>query len=166
MPKTLLCLLAALLVGSGGCAHRKLARGPATEFDDLDVSKSGASDHDELGECGVRVHFQYDSAELAELDREHLGHAAECLKADHALRVTIEGNADERGTEEYNLALGDKRAVAVAKYLSSLGASRDQLKTISYGEENPLCNEHAETCWVKNRRAAVRPNRLKTATKD
>jgi peptidoglycan-associated lipoprotein len=95
--------------------------------------------------------------------------SARCLKADHALHVSIEGNADERGTEEYNMALGDRRATTVKGYLESLGASASQLKTVSYGKENPLCTEHDEECWAKNRRAemkgfetaAVRPKKGK-----
>ena len=72
------------------------------------------------------------------------------------MHVTIEGNADERGTDEYNLALGDQRATSVARYLKALGASPTQLKTVSYGKEKPLCTEHDEECWAKNRRAAVK----------
>jgi peptidoglycan-associated lipoprotein len=112
----------------------------------------------DLEECkGIRVHFEFNNAALAEGDKTALGRSARCLKADHDLHVTIEGNADERGTEEYNLALGDKRATAVSGYLQSLGASDSQLKTVSYGKENPLCTEHDEACWAKNRRAAVKP---------
>jgi peptidoglycan-associated lipoprotein len=109
-----------------------------------------------LAECSeVRVHFPFNSSEMEPADRAHLERSARCLKADHALHVTVEGNADERGTEEYNLALGDRRATAVAQYLESLGASQAQLKTISYGKENPLCAEHDEACWAKNRRAEL-----------
>lgn len=82
---------------------------------------------------------------------------ARCLKADHALHVTIEGNADERGTQEYNLALGDQRANAVARYLELLGVSAAQLRTVSFGKEQPLCMEHEEGCWAQNRRAAIKP---------
>ena len=109
-----------------------------------------------LAECAnVRVHFPFNSADLDTGERKDLERSARCLKADHALHVTIEGNADERGTEEYNLALGDKRATTVAKYLESLGASNTQLKTVSYGKENPVCTEHDEACWAKNRRAEL-----------
>jgi peptidoglycan-associated lipoprotein len=71
--------------------------------------------------------------------------------------VTIEGNTDERGTDEWNLALGDKRASAVETYLEQLGVSAAQLKTVTYGKERPLCSEHNERCWAKNRRAALTP---------
>jgi peptidoglycan-associated lipoprotein len=109
-----------------------------------------------LAECThVRIHFPFNSAELDSSEASSLLRSARCLKADSSLHVTIEGNADERGTEEYNLALGDKRASAVARYLESLGASEAQLKTVSYGKEHPLCNEHDEACWAKNRRAEL-----------
>jgi peptidoglycan-associated lipoprotein len=112
-----------------------------------------------LAECtDVRVHFPLNSSDLDPADLTALQRSARCLKADSALHVTIEGNADERGTEEYNLALGDRRATAVAKYLTSLGASDAQLRTVSYGKENPLCTEHDEACWAKNRRAQLTEN--------
>src|SRR2546427_11342726 len=68
-------------------------------------------------------------------------------------KAEVEGHCDERGTVEYNLALGAKRARAAKDYLSALGVSADRLTTISYGEELPLCHEHNEECWARNRRA-------------
>ncbi|HEY7957946.1 MAG TPA: peptidoglycan-associated lipoprotein Pal [Polyangia bacterium] len=110
-----------------------------------------------LAECShVRVHFELNSSDIADADKTDLQRSARCLKADQALHVSIEGNADERGTEEYNLALGDKRATAVRGYLESLGASETQLKTVSYGKEKPLCTEHDEECWAQNRRAELK----------
>ena len=110
-----------------------------------------------LAECmSVRVHFALNSSELDTESRNGLERSARCLKADHALHVSIEGNADERGTEEYNLALGDRRANTVAQYLEALGASEKQLKTVSYGKENPECQEHDEACWARNRRASLK----------
>jgi peptidoglycan-associated lipoprotein len=110
-----------------------------------------------LNDCNlVRVHFAFNSSEIDSSDRGQLERSARCLQGHQHVHVTIEGNADERGTEEYNLALGDRRALSVAKYLEKLGASEAQLKTLSYGEERPVCNEHDEACWAKNRRAAVR----------
>ena len=107
-----------------------------------------------LAECRqLRVHFDFNSSLVAEDNRPALMRSARCLGAEHSLHVTIEGNADERGTEEYNMALGDQRATAVAKYLRALGVSDGQLKTVSYGKEKPLCTEHDEECWSKNRRA-------------
>jgi peptidoglycan-associated lipoprotein len=110
-----------------------------------------------LAECSqVRVHFALNSSELDDEGHNALQRSARCLKADHALHVSIEGNADERGTEEYNLALGDRRATTVEHYLEALGASQNQLRTVSYGKENPLCTEHDEACWAQNRRAELK----------
>ncbi|HEX4457545.1 MAG TPA: OmpA family protein [Polyangia bacterium] len=107
-----------------------------------------------LSACtSVRVHFGLNDSDISTADRSDLDRAARCMKADHALHIAIQGNADERGTEEYNLSLGDRRAHAVAGYLQSLGASDSQLQTVSYGEEHPLCNQHDEACWAQNRRA-------------
>jgi peptidoglycan-associated lipoprotein len=105
-----------------------------------------------MAECGeVRLYFAFDSSDISSTDRTELDRRARCLKADQALHVRIEGHADERGTPEYNLALGDRRATTVAKYLERLGVSEQQLKTVSFGEERPLCVEHDESCWAKNR---------------
>jgi peptidoglycan-associated lipoprotein len=113
----------------------------------------------DMPECtSLRVHFDFDSTLLHSEDRPRLERIARCLRAAQAMRVTIEGNADERGTEEYNLQLGHKRAAEVERYLVALGASAAQLKTISYGFEKPICSEHNEDCWSKNRRAAVLPD--------
>ncbi len=111
-----------------------------------------------LAECStIRVHFDLNGSELHPEDRTSLDRMARCLRADQSMHVVIEGNADERGTEEYNLALGERRAQAVDKYLLTQSVSEGQLKTISYGKENPICREHDEACWEKNRRAAIKP---------
>jgi peptidoglycan-associated lipoprotein len=68
-------------------------------------------------------------------------------------RLSIEGHCDERGTNEYNLALGDRRAKAVKDYLTSLGVASGRMDVISYGEERPACTDQSEACWAKNRRA-------------
>ena len=113
----------------------------------------------DLAECStLRVHFDFNDATLRSDETTQLVRMARCLKADHDLHVAIEGNADERGTEEWNIALGDKRATAVAQYLEQFGVSNAQLKTVSYGKERPLCDEHSEECWSKNRRAALKPH--------
>ena len=114
----------------------------------------------DLSECAVvRVHFEFNASLVRAEDQLPLQRMARCLRADHALHVTIEGNTDERGTEEYNLALSSKRASGVERYLETLGVSRTQLDTISYGYERPLCTEHDEKCWAKNRRVALKPAR-------
>ena len=120
----------------------------------------------DLAACtNVRVHFPFNSDEMDSADKSQLDRSARCLKADHTLHVTIEGNADERGTEEYNMALGDRRARAVAGYLQSLGASSQQVATVSYGKENPECQQHDEACWARNRRAALKAGSEKKGRK-
>jgi peptidoglycan-associated lipoprotein len=99
------------------------------------------------------IGFNFDSADLSETARATLKANAEWLKANPSARVQIEGHCDERGTAEYNMALGAKRAQAAMDYLSTLGVAANRLSTISYGEEIPVCKEHNEDCWVKNRRA-------------
>jgi peptidoglycan-associated lipoprotein len=99
------------------------------------------------------VHFDYDRFDLRQEDRDVLQQDAEWLKQNAAAKVEIEGHCDERGTVEYNLALGAKRAKSVKDYLVSLGIPADRLSTISYGEELPLCHESNEACWARNRRA-------------
>jgi peptidoglycan-associated lipoprotein len=74
------------------------------------------------------------------------------MKNNPDAKVRIEGNCDERGTNEYNMALGERRANSGKKYLIKLGIKESQLSTVSYGEEKPFCTENSEECWVKNRR--------------
>jgi len=99
------------------------------------------------------IHFDFDRYNLRSMDREILDQNAECLKERTDMMVTIEGHCDDRGTEEYNIALGDKRARAAKRYLMNLGIGRGRLKTISYGEGRPVCNSATEDCWSDNRRA-------------
>jgi peptidoglycan-associated lipoprotein len=98
------------------------------------------------------VYFAFDSFDLRPDARATLKTNADWLKANPSARVEIEGHSDERGTNEYNLALGAKRAQAAKDYLVSLGIPADRLSTISYGEELPVCKEQSEDCWQKNRR--------------
>jgi len=99
------------------------------------------------------VSFNFDSAALSESARATLRANADWLKSNPAARVQIEGHCDERGTAEYNMALGAKRAQAAMDYLTTLGIAANRLSTISYGEEIPMCKEKTEECWSKNRRA-------------
>lgn len=99
------------------------------------------------------VFFGFDRYDLSEEARTILRANGEWLKANPAARVEIEGHCDERGTNEYNLALSAKRAQSARDYLVSLGVTPDRLSTISYGEEIPVCKEALETCWLQNRRA-------------
>jgi peptidoglycan-associated lipoprotein len=99
------------------------------------------------------VFFEYNSSELEAAGRTVLDENAAVLKRSNAWIVTIEGHCDERGSAEYNLALGERRAVAVRTYLVSLGIPGDRLRTVSYGKEFPFDPGHDEAAWAKNRRA-------------
>ena len=103
------------------------------------------------------VHFAYDSYDLDGSARDVLAANAEWLKENKRARTEIEGHCDERGTVEYNLALGAKRAKAVKDYLVTLGVASDRLTTISYGEELPLCRDASEQCYARNRRVHFVP---------
>jgi peptidoglycan-associated lipoprotein len=99
------------------------------------------------------VYFDYDSAELSADGRAALDANAAILKKYPTWTITIEGHCDERGTAEYNLALGERRAVAAQSYLVALGIPASRLKTVSYGKEFPFDPGHDEAAWAKNRRA-------------
>jgi peptidoglycan-associated lipoprotein len=108
--------------------------------------------------CGLaRVHFEFDSAELTPDTKATLDQMAGCLQQNDRLRVRLEGNTDERGTRDYNEKLGERRAQAVLGYLEQKGVSTEQLNTISFGKDKPLCLGKNEGCWSLNRRTAIRP---------
>jgi len=98
------------------------------------------------------AYFDYDKADIRPDARVALSTTADFLKKYPSIKVTIEGHCDERGSTEYNLGLGDRRANAVKQYLVSLGISADRMGTVSFGKEKPFCMEHAEACWQQNRR--------------
>ncbi len=102
-----------------------------------------------------RVFFALDSSEVTAEGRATLEKQAEWLKSRPNLRATIEGHCDERGTREYNLALGERRAMAAKNYLASLGVPESQLSTISYGKERPAVEGSDEAAWAQNRRAVT-----------
>ena len=110
---------------------------------------------EEIEKSGLlkEVYFDYDKADIREPDRATLAQNADALKRFDFLRITVEGHCDERGTVEYNLALGERRAKAAHDYLVSLGVPADRLKTVSYGKEVPVCTQSSEDCWQRNRRA-------------
>lgn len=101
---------------------------------------------------GDTVHFDYDKYAITSEDRDILQRQASWLQKYAQVRVTVEGHCDERGTREFNLALGARRANAVKEYLVSLGVSSGRVDTISYGKERPICTESNESCWAQNRR--------------
>jgi peptidoglycan-associated lipoprotein len=179
-------LLAAALTAAAGCAHRKpavalhpepaatvaavapaappLAPAAACASDDrcpssqLCLSGRCAAITPSLAECSLaRVHFDFDQDLLRPAEFPVLLRMARCIEASEPAHVLVAGGADERGTVEYNLALGEKRADAVRRYLANLGVSPQKLELVTYGKEMPLCTEHTEACWQQNRRAAIRP---------
>ena len=108
---------------------------------------------DELFLKEVRdAYFDLDKADIRPDAHTALAKTAEFLKNYPQVKVTIEGHCDERGSTEYNLGLGDRRASAVKQYLVSLGISGDRMSTVSYGKEKPFCMESTEACWQQNRR--------------
>ncbi len=172
--------VAALLVASGGCARKKPVTPADTPASALEPSSSVptttevaeanppvadqvedplsgdlASLNAYLQSQGLLadVYFDYDRAALRVPERDRITRNADFLKSQPRFLLTIEGHSDERGTNEYNLALGERRANSVKDYLVSLGISSDRLRTISYGEERPVCTESDESCWQQNRRA-------------
>jgi peptidoglycan-associated lipoprotein len=110
------------------------------------------------------IYFDFDRYDLRADAREILKANSAWLKANPGAQVQIEGHTDERGTTEYNVALGSRRSESVKDYLVTLGTSADRLSTISYGEEVPVCREQTEACWQQNRRVrfVVQPARPTT----
>jgi peptidoglycan-associated lipoprotein len=104
---------------------------------------------------GDTVHFDYNEYNLRDEDRGVLQRQAAWLQKYPQVRVTIEGHCDERGTREYNLALGARRANAVKQYLVGLGVSSGRMDTTSYGKERPTCTESSEDCYAQNRRGVT-----------
>lgn len=98
------------------------------------------------------IHFDYDSFVIKSEYQSLLEHHARFLAANAQMKMLIQGNADERGSREYNLALGQKRAEAIKKALMLLGGREDQLESVSLGEEKPACADATESCWAQNRR--------------
>ena len=97
--------------------------------------------------------FDFDKSDVRPDGRDALAKTAEFLRSYPQIRVNLEGHCDERGSTEYNLALGDRRAQAAKQFLISLGVAADRMDTVSYGKEKPFCFTHDEDCWQKNRRA-------------
>ncbi|GMQ95654.1 MAG: hypothetical protein BMS9Abin14_103 [Gammaproteobacteria bacterium] len=101
------------------------------------------------------VYFDYDQSIVLEQDRAILEAHAQYLSQNPGAAVTLEGHTDERGTREYNLALGERRATSVRQFMSLLGASGQQLRTVSYGEERPAARGNNEEAWAQNRRVEI-----------
>ena len=122
---------------------------------DVQSSTIPGSQQDFKVNVGDTVHFEYDKTEITSEDRDILQRQAAWLQKYAQVRVTIEGHCDPRGTREYNLALGGRRANAVKEYLVSVGVPASRIDTISYGKERPVCTESDESCWGQDRRGVT-----------
>jgi len=129
----------------------------AAPLDDVDSSMIGNGTQSELvAQAGDLVFFETDRHDLTQQARNILDAQAMWLNANPSVNVLIEGHADERGTREYNLALGESRAVSVQNYLIALGISPSRISTVSYGKEQPLVVGNDTQSWAQNRRARTR----------
>src|ERR1051325_9154789 len=135
-----------------GEGQRGTTRESTTAPGSLDALKEGGSSATPANSPLKEIYFEFDKYDLRADARDTLKANADWLKSNASARVEIEGHCDERGTNEYNLALGAKRAQAAKDYLTTLGIGADRLSTISYGSEIPVCSEHTEDCWARNRR--------------
>ena len=155
---SLAALSAALLVA--GCTTPKQAATttpPATGYSTPPATSTivPGSAEDLRVNVGDTVHFAYNEYNIEDNDKATLQRQAAWLAKYPSIKVTVEGDCDERGTREYNLALGARRANAVKEYLVSLGVSGARVETISYGKEHPVCSESTEDCWAQNRRGVT-----------
>ena len=134
-----------------GCSKKQVKKDGEEET----TTGEGGTGKIEIGDSGGLkiVHFDFDTFNLSEEARTTLKDNAQWLKSHKSIKVQVEGHCDSRGTQEYNLALGQKRSESVRKYLTDLGVGAKRLSTISYGEEKPLNSEETEEAWSKNRRA-------------
>lgn len=112
----------------------------------------GGSDAGQAGALKT-VNFDYDQSSLTAKAKEILKNNAEWLKDNTKVSIQVEGHCDSRGTIEYNVALGERRAISVKNYLSNLGVKASRINTISYGKERPIVNSESESAWARNRRA-------------
>ncbi len=176
MKRLLFVLMFAGLI-TAGCAHRNtIQSGPQagqegpSQAKQSQVEKKGAAQEGasanlsreavgkkEVAEKAAEekipdIHFNFDKYNLEANAKPVLKEVAGLLLKDGKMKVVIEGNCDDRGTEEYNLALGDRRAHEAKTYLVALGVSADRIQTVSNGKEKPLCHQSSEKCWARNRR--------------
>jgi peptidoglycan-associated lipoprotein len=131
----------------------------ASDSDSMSAAAATAGSGERFGERasaaggGLQpVYFDYDSSSVRADARATMKANADWLKAHPAEKIRIEGNCDERGTKEYNVALGQRRAANAKKYLTDLGIASRRISLLSYGKEKPVCNTDSEACWQKNRR--------------
>ena len=149
------------LFAFGGCAKKPVAEPTAQPAEDTQalmgedvaLSEPGETIYVEPGAGAFQdIHFEFDQYRIMAGDESVLQGIARWLKEHEDVKVLIEGHCDERGTNEYNMALGEQRALAARRYMVGLGIEANRLNTISYGEEQPLDSSSTEEAWAKNRR--------------
>ena len=133
---------------TGGLGQEGMGGAGGSSLSQFQKGQLGSGEQGPLSD----IHFDYNDYTVRQQDGEVLHSNADWLQKNPDRHVQIEGHCDERGSEEYNIALGAKRAQAAKEYLETLGIAGDRMSTISYGKELPLCTEHTEDCWAQNRR--------------
>jgi peptidoglycan-associated lipoprotein len=157
-------MICGLIFGLVSCSKKDVvsddqAMAPSEDSSGIAAPGSGVEMMGAAGDVGAAfgemdiVYYGYDSFNLSEEARNSLKKNADWMKANSTARIQIEGHCDERGTVEYNMALGDRRANAAKAYLARLGVAANRIETISYGKERPADMGHTESAWAKNRRA-------------
>jgi peptidoglycan-associated lipoprotein len=159
----LLVLAAAVVMGGTGCKSRRGgpgAGGDLTGVGGLPLGDGGFSDLGDERFGGEQregmfptVYFDYDSATINPAERSKLEQVASYLRSAPGARLIVEGHCDERGSNEYNLGLGERRALAARAHLINLGVEAERVQTVSFGEERPAVMGHDESAWSQNRRA-------------
>ena len=158
-----LLLLAFSLAMAGGCSKKVSSTPAGTSVagssqggltpEQLEAQRLAELQRQAIDKIGAdRIYFEFDKSDLSDQSRQILAEKAELLKAHPALALVIEGHCDERGTNEYNMALGERRARAAYEYLVMMGVEAGRLTIISYGEEYPAVPGSDEEAWAKNRR--------------
>ena len=164
MNNTVRIAFSILLIAGVAACKKKVVKDPtppgdttSTETHSMDNAGRYTRDSLDTDSCLRQrvVYFDLDKTEIKSEFQAQIACHAEFLKQFPDARVTLEGNADERGSREYNLGLGERRGNAVQGALSGAGASSSQLNVTSYGEERPVCRQHDESCWSKNRRVEI-----------
>jgi peptidoglycan-associated lipoprotein len=158
------CVAGVVLLALAGCAGNGTGSGTAEGAGGKTATSPGGIDHAALGDGTVTlaaaglsdtIYFDYDKTTLRPDALPALLRIAEWMRQNPTVQIRIAGHADERGTREYNLALGDRRAASVRAYLVSVGVSGQRLETVSYGKERPVAVGSNEESWAKNRRAVA-----------
>ncbi|TDR48656.1 peptidoglycan-associated lipoprotein [Tahibacter aquaticus] len=160
-----LAIAALLCVTAVGCAKKAVKTQPSGNTESTSQPTTGGSteaggykETDLTSDSCLRqrvIYFDLDKTEIKGEFQAQIACHSKFIRQFPNYNVTLEGNADERGSREYNLGLGERRGNAVQSGLSSAGAPGNQLNVVSYGEERPTCKDHSEDCWSKNRRVEI-----------